>query len=60
MAGFRIQLSEKLMELGNIAFTAFVVNQIFGQGEKSLLLYVAGSIIVLSLYFLSYLIYGWN
>ncbi len=52
---FKQNLSEKLMDLGNLMFAGALVNQIIMEGgEKSLFSLVAGIILGLLIYLISY------
>ena len=53
---FKVHLSIRLMELGNLLFAGVVVSQTLEKGERSLFLIIFGSIIGVLPYFISYLI----
>ena len=53
---FKVHLSIRLMELGNLLFAGVVVSQTLEKGKRSLFLIIFGSIIGVLPYFISYLI----
>lgn len=53
---FRINLSEKVMDLGNLAFVALVIGQFIGGKELSLALLISGVVFMLMCYIISYIV----
>ncbi len=53
---FRIQLSEKLMDLGNLAIAALIFGQLVGGKEFSIPILILGVSLATACYFISYIV----
>ena len=54
--GFRLQLSEKLMDLGNLVAAALVFGQFISGKEFSIMLFSIGIILMSACYIVSYIV----
>ncbi|MEK7518194.1 MAG: hypothetical protein AAB583_06655 [Patescibacteria group bacterium] len=53
---FRLQLSEKLMDLGNLVAAALIIGQFISDREFSVTLFIIGMILAIILYLASYIV----